>query len=85
MLGGALLGHSPLVSTLFANLAIKESLEPTPNPTTSNQWKFFIHLFSLLVNRSYDEKFSGSVVSPILNVSNLIGRPDVLAVATVVK
>jgi hypothetical protein len=36
MLGGALLGHSPLVSTPFVNLAIKESLEPTPNPTTTN-------------------------------------------------
>jgi hypothetical protein len=36
MLRGALFGKSPLASTLFANLAIKERLEPTPNPTTTN-------------------------------------------------
>ena len=36
MLYGALLSKSPLVLTSFANLAIDESLEATPNPTTTN-------------------------------------------------
>jgi hypothetical protein len=33
---GALLGKSPLGSTSFANLAINESLEDTPNPNTTD-------------------------------------------------
>ena len=33
MLYNAPLSKSPLVSTLLANLAIKESLEPTPTTT----------------------------------------------------
>jgi hypothetical protein len=36
MLCGALLGKSPLVSTSFANLAINESLEATPDPNTTD-------------------------------------------------
>jgi hypothetical protein len=36
MLRRALLGKSPLVSTSFANLAINEILEATPNPTTAD-------------------------------------------------
>jgi HAE1 family hydrophobic/amphiphilic exporter-1 len=32
----ALLSKSPLVSTSFANLAINESLEASPNPVTTN-------------------------------------------------
>jgi hypothetical protein len=33
---GALLGKSPFVSMSFANLAINESLEATPNPNTTD-------------------------------------------------
>jgi hypothetical protein len=36
MLRGALLVKSPLASTSFANLAINEILEATPNPTTAD-------------------------------------------------
>jgi hypothetical protein len=33
---GSLLVKSPLVSTSFANFAINEILEATPNPTTAD-------------------------------------------------
>jgi hypothetical protein len=36
MLCGALLGKSPLASTSFANLAINEKLEATPDPNTTD-------------------------------------------------
>jgi hypothetical protein len=36
MLRGALLVKSPLAATSFANLAINEILEATPNPTTAD-------------------------------------------------
>jgi hypothetical protein len=36
MLRGALLVKSPLASTSFANLAISEILEATPNPATAD-------------------------------------------------
>jgi hypothetical protein len=41
-----MLGDSPLVSTLFANLAIDQTLETVLSPIPTDQAKFFpIHYF----------------------------------------
>jgi len=46
MFSGALLGESPLLSTLFANPAIDESFEAVFNPSSTEQIKFLpIHCF----------------------------------------
>jgi hypothetical protein len=60
MLRGALLGKSPLASTSFANLAINESHEATPNPTAPINGSFsFIYFPQGNSIGAYDEKFSG--------------------------